>query len=58
LFLCCRQVFEHAILNLPNSALDFLDVFKGIDWTERGFPCPPWVHVYCFSKEEDPVQVC
>ncbi|CAM9395357.1 unnamed protein product [Choristocarpus tenellus] len=50
------QAFDHAILNLPNSALEFLDVFKGIDWSALGFPHPPWVHVYCFSKEEDPVQ--
>ncbi|CAM9621756.1 unnamed protein product [Scytosiphon promiscuus] len=48
-----RQVFHHAILNLPDSALTFLDTFRGVDWKANGFEGPPTVHVYCFSKAAD-----
>lgn len=51
------QVFHHAILNLPDSALTFLDVFRGVDWKASGFENPPLVHVYCFSRAADPAQV-
>ncbi|CAN0425635.1 unnamed protein product [Pylaiella littoralis] len=51
-----RQVFHHAILNLPDSALTFLDTFRGVDWKANGFEAPPMVHVYCFSKAADPKQ--
>ncbi|CAN0173246.1 unnamed protein product, partial [Ectocarpus sp. 6 AP-2014] len=51
-----RQVFHHAILNLPDSALTFLDTFRGVHWREHGFDSPPMVHVYCFSKAADPKQ--
>ena len=47
-------MFHHAILNLPDSALTFLDVFRGVDWRARGFEAPPTVHVYCFSRAADP----
>ncbi|CAM9438977.1 unnamed protein product, partial [Laminaria digitata] len=50
------QTFHHAILNLPDSALTFLDVFRGVDWKARGFKAPPTVHVYCFSRAADPQQ--
>ncbi|CAN0537302.1 unnamed protein product, partial [Ectocarpus sp. 8 AP-2014] len=50
------QVFHHAILNLPDSALTFLDTFRGVHWIEHGFDSPPMVHVYCFSKAADPKQ--
>lgn len=50
------QVFHHAILNLPDSALTFLDTFRGVDWRANGFDVPPTVHVYCFSKAADPKQ--
>ncbi|CAN0515047.1 unnamed protein product, partial [Ectocarpus sp. 8 AP-2014] len=50
------QVFHHAILNLPDSALTFLDTFRGVHWREHGFDSPPMVHVYCFSKAADPKQ--
>ncbi|KAK9836251.1 hypothetical protein WJX84_002571 [Apatococcus fuscideae] len=43
-------IFQHAILNLPASAVDFLDVFNGLyheqDWTQA----LPHVHCYTFSK--------
>ncbi|CAM9663722.1 unnamed protein product, partial [Phaeothamnion confervicola] len=49
-----RKVFHHAIMNLPASALDFVHVFRGVDWAGAGFSVPPMVHVYCFSKAADP----
>lgn len=49
-------MFHHAILNLPDSALTFLDTFRGVDWRANGFGAPPTVHVYCFSKAADPKQ--
>mmetsp|Transcript_20132 Transcript_20132/g.46469 ORF Transcript_20132/g.46469 Transcript_20132/m.46469 type:complete len:429 (-) Transcript_20132:218-1504(-) len=46
--------FGHVLMNLPASALDFLDVFVGLfDAASWRTPLPR-VHCYCFSKAEDP----
>lgn len=43
-------VFQHAILNLPASAVDFLDVFNGL-YDESTWTGPmPLIHCYTFSK--------
>lgn len=46
--------FEHVLMNLPASALTFLDSFVGVfdrtSWTTS----LPMVHCYCFSKATDP----
>ena len=46
--------FSHVLMNLPASALTFLDVFVGaFDRTRWTAPLPR-VHCYCFSKADDP----
>uniref|UniRef100_A0A0D9V1A1 tRNA (guanine(37)-N1)-methyltransferase n=1 Tax=Leersia perrieri TaxID=77586 RepID=A0A0D9V1A1_9ORYZ len=44
------------VMNLPNDAAEFLDVFRGISRNNQsGLPCVmPKIHVYGFSKAEDP----
>ena len=46
--------FGHVLMNLPASALSFLDVFVGA-FDRAAWRAPlPTVHCYCFSKAEDP----
>eukprot|EP00041_Stephanoeca_diplocostata_P041618 m.8436 g.8436 ORF g.8436 m.8436 type:complete len:189 (+) comp6373_c0_seq1:3-569(+) len=50
------QCFDHAVMNLPASATEFLDAFRGILWHVRDTMSPeqlPMIHCYCFSKAED-----
>ena len=43
--------WQHAIMNLPASAIDFLDAFRGAFaralWSEEQLPL---IHCYAFSK--------
>ena len=45
--------FDHAIMNLPASAIEFLDAFRGafdrVAWEGQ----LPLVHCYCFQRKDE-----
>lgn len=56
-----RRAITHFVMNLPDSAITFLDAFRGIlnSATAGGastydYPHLPMVHCHCFTKELDP----
>ncbi|XXG85557.1 hypothetical protein AAC387_Pa11g0612 [Persea americana] len=44
---------DHVVMNLPASALEFLDVFKGLLQRKYWKGPLPWIHCYCFKRSNE-----
>ncbi|XP_031256847.1 tRNA (guanine(37)-N1)-methyltransferase 2 isoform X1 [Pistacia vera] len=44
---------DHVIMNLPASALNFLDAFKGLIQRKYWKGSLPWIHCYCFMRANE-----
>ena len=46
-------VFDHAIMNLPATAIEFLDSFHGAFDRDLWAGKLPLVHCYCFQRKDE-----
>jgi len=47
--------YNHFIMNLPATSIEFVDAFKGLYTPFKAHnPTMPMIHVHCFSKSDDP----
>ncbi|XP_044464135.1 tRNA (guanine(37)-N1)-methyltransferase 2 isoform X2 [Mangifera indica] len=44
---------DHVIMNLPASAINFLDAFKGLIQRKHWKGSLPWIHCYCFMRANE-----
>ncbi|KAG2117946.1 Met-10+ like-protein-domain-containing protein [Suillus discolor] len=53
-----RHTISHFVMNLPDSAIDFLDAFRGIlsesEWDFGNYANMPMIHCHCFTRELHP----
>lgn len=57
------KTFDHFVMNLPDTAIEFLDAFRGLYQDKKALydslsppPKLPTVHCHCFTRSDDPAQ--
>ncbi|KAI8073269.1 Met-10+ like-protein-domain-containing protein [Gongronella butleri] len=55
------KTFDHFVMNLPDTAIEFLDAFRGVYKDHQTLydaadpkPALPMIHCHCFSKSSEP----